>query len=226
VNFATVQRAIENYRIFINQQAEDTSRHGKGIRIRPDMDNTFVGNPQSLSGLSDVQRYTVASHWVGAGANLITGSDLTHLDALGKELLFSEEATYVADFTSQWPMQPRNPAGWGTPGAGDAMQLQAWISGPNEDGTAVVVVANYGPDLGQGGFNTNWGGVHNVSITLDDLGIGPSRPNGAKIWSVRRVWGGGGSGGADHTGPWNVTGKIDTLVGPCESVLYKLQKLA
>jgi len=52
-----------------------------------------------LLGLSDVQRYSMAIHWIGAGANLITGSDLTHLDELGRKLLYDEEVMGVADFT-------------------------------------------------------------------------------------------------------------------------------
>eukprot|EP00026_Physarum_polycephalum_P007601 Phypoly_transcript_07665.p1 GENE.Phypoly_transcript_07665~~Phypoly_transcript_07665.p1 ORF type:complete len:529 (+),score=56.66 Phypoly_transcript_07665:56-1588(+) len=225
VSWATVQRAIENYRIYITQQTLDPTRQGKGIQVRPDMDNAYVGNPQQITGLSDVQRYSVAIHWIGAGANYITGSDMTNLDSLGKELLYNEEAIYVADFTSQWPMQPRNPEGWGTPGGPAAMQLQAWISGPNDQGTAVVILTNLGPDLGQGGFGTNWGGVHNVSIALNDLGIGTDCKFGGKIWSVRRVWGGGGSGGPDHTGPWNITTAVESWLGPGESVLYKFQKM-
>lgn len=116
---------------------------GKGAdekQIHPDMDNTFVGNNASISGLSDVQRYTQAIHWLGAGANLITGSDLTRIDTLGKELLFNEEAISTAAFTAQFPMQPRNP---GT-GGNDAKQLQAWIAGPNGS-TAVVCVLPSSP---------------------------------------------------------------------------------
>lgn len=100
---------------------------GKGIQVRPDMDNAYVGNPTQITGLSEVQRYSVAIHWIGAGgfyflrflffsflahnfifillfagANYITGSDLTNLDSLGLELLYNEEAMFTADFTSQW----------------------------------------------------------------------------------------------------------------------------
>lgn len=226
VSWATVQRAIEAYRVFITQQTLDPSRQGVGIQIRPDMDNIYIGNPSEVSGLSEVQRYSVAIHWIGAGANYITGSDLTNVDSLGMELLYNEEAMGAAAITSQWPMQPRNPEGWGTPGGAASMQLQAWIAGPDEDGVAVVVLTNLGPDEGQGGFGTNWGGVHNVSISLSDLGIGSACKYGGKIWSVRRVWGGGGHGGPDHTGPWNITSVIESWLGPYESVLYKLQKMA
>ena len=57
--------------------------------------------------------------------------------------------------------------------------------GPNEESTAVVVLTNLGPDEGQGGFGTKLGGVQNVSISLNDLGIGAECKNGGKIWSVR-----------------------------------------
>jgi alpha-galactosidase len=97
------------------------------------MDNTFVGNKASISGLSDVQRYTQAIHWLGAGANLITGSDLTRIDTLGNELLFDLEALNAAAFTANYPIQPRNPGS----GGNDAKQLQAWIAGPNCS-TAIV----------------------------------------------------------------------------------------
>ena len=146
VSGQTVQRAIEHYRSFINQQTEDSSRQGHGIMIRPDMDSTYIGNPQSLSSISDVQRYSMAIHWIGAGAgaNRVTGSDQTTRDLLGYELMYNEEAMTIADFMSQRLMQPRNPSGWGIAGAGASMQLQAWIAGPNEQGTAVAILANYG----------------------------------------------------------------------------------
>lgn len=58
-------------------------------------------------------------------------------------------------------MQPRNP---GT-GQSKSKQLQAWIAGPDSDGQAVVVLANYGPDLGQGGFGTKLEGQQTVSFS-------------------------------------------------------------
>ncbi|KZW01332.1 glycoside hydrolase family 27 protein [Exidia glandulosa HHB12029] len=210
-SWKTVQRAIEAYRVFINQQTLNATRHGVGIRVRPDMDNLYVGNAQQMSGVSDVERYSMAIHWIGAGANLITGSDMTHLDDLGKELLFNDEAMDVANFTSQWPMQPLL-------NGGAPSQLQAWIAGPNEKGTAVVVLANYGPDLGDGGFGTNSSDVQLVSAPLDVLGIAGSS------WAVRRVWGGGGSGGGDHEDIGVTSDKLESNLGPGESVLYKIQR--
>lgn len=219
VRWATVQRAIDRYRVFITDQLGGATSAGKGIMIHPDMDNNYIGNSESVSGISDTQRYSMAIHWMGAGANLITGSDLTHQDSLGTELLFNSEAMGVAAFTSQYPMQPRNPSGWGTAGGNAARQCQAWIAGPSPNGTAVVVLTNLGPDQGQGGFNTHWGGKHNVSISLTDLGIGGSS------WTVRRVWGGGGSGGPDHSdiGVWY--DRVESWLDEGESVLYQFTKV-
>ncbi|KAH7105540.1 glycoside hydrolase [Auriculariales sp. MPI-PUGE-AT-0066] len=218
-DWKTVQRAIENYRIFINQQVLDQSRWNKGIMIRPDMDNTYIGNPQGISGISDVQRYTVAIHWVGAGANLITGSDLLHIDDLGRKLLYDDEVMNVADFCSQWPMQPRNPDNSGNPGGPDASQTQTWVAGPNEDGSAVVVLANYGKDEGSGGFGSSDNKVKLVGISLDNLGLG-----GAS-WSIRRVLGGGGHGGEDKSDIGIANDRLESWLGPGESVLYKLQRV-
>ncbi|KAH8122405.1 hypothetical protein ACSS6W_005965 [Trichoderma asperelloides] len=223
LGFNTVQRTIEQYRSFINQQEEDPARQGTPIMIRPDMDNMYTGNAQALTGLSDVQRYTVAIHWVGAGANQITGSDLSQLDTLGKELLYDPEFLSVAEFTNQYPMQPKNPFGTANPGSQASEQLQAWIAGPNTGNkNAVVVLANYGPDLGQGSFGTSLQGVQLVNISLSLLGIAEGQPNGAPGWSVRRVLGGGGSGGPDHSDIGVATSVIASNLGPGESVLYYL----
>lgn len=165
VAFATVQRAIEQYRSFINQQVEDPTRQNVPIMIHPDMDNMYTGNAASLTGLTDQERYTVAIHWIGAGANLITGSDLSQLDSLGQELLYDSEALSVAEFTAQYPMQPKNPFGSALPGSQASEQLQAWIAGPDENNeNAVVVLANYGPDQGSGGFGTSLQGTQLVNI--------------------------------------------------------------
>ncbi|UKZ91511.1 uncharacterized protein TrAFT101_006488 [Trichoderma asperellum] len=223
LGFNTVQRTIEQYRSFINQQEEDPTRQSTPIMIRPDMDNMYTGNAQALTGLSDVQRYTVAIHWVGAGANQITGSDLSQLDTLGKELLYDPEFLSVAEFTNQYPMQPKNPFGTANPGSQASEQLQAWIAGPNTGNkNAVVVLANYGPDLGQGSFGTSLQGVQLVNISLSLLGIAEDQPNGAPGWSVRRVLGGGGSGGPDHSDIGVATSVIASNLGPGESVLYYL----
>ncbi|EJD33166.1 hypothetical protein AURDEDRAFT_177753 [Auricularia subglabra TFB-10046 SS5] len=67
------------------------------------MDNMFVGNAAPLGGLSNVECYTVAILWIGAGANLITGSNMTALDALGRELLFNDEALDVRTSRRSFP---------------------------------------------------------------------------------------------------------------------------
>lgn len=75
-------------------------------------------------------------------------------------------------------MRPRNP---GT-GFAYAKQLQAWIGGPDATGQVMVLLANYGPDQGQGGFDTSLVGVQSVSVSWSDLGI----RNGA--YRVHDVW--------------------------------------
>lgn len=223
VSFATVQRAIENYRIFINQQEEDSTRQGKPIMIHPDMDNMFTGNAQSLTGLTDQQRYTVAIHWVGAGANLITGSDMTKIDTLGQTLLYDTEFMSMAAFTANYPMQPKNPFGTTQPGSQAAEQLQAWIAGPDSTNqNAIVVLANYGPDQGQGGFGSSLQGTQFVNVSLGLLGIASGQPNGHASWNVRRVLGGGGQGGPDHSDLGVTTSYIASNLGPGESALYHL----
>jgi alpha-galactosidase len=176
-NLASVQRTIENYRQFIALQAA----RNKPVSIHPDMDNLYVGNPEQVTGLSDSQRVTLMSLWIGASANLLLGSDLTNLDALGRRLITSPESVKTAEFCSRFPMQPRNP---GT-GANAARQLQAWISGPSDEGEAVVLLTNLGANEGRAGFRTRWKGVQKVEISLEDLGIGRG-----ERWSVRNVWDG------------------------------------
>ncbi|GAD96967.1 conserved hypothetical protein [Paecilomyces variotii No. 5] len=175
VSWEVVQRAIENYRQYIVEEGPSSP-----LSIYPDMDNLYVGNAESVSGISDAQRQSVMSHWIGASANLIIGSDLTNLDSTGKSILTDADALSIADFTAQYPMQPRNP---GT-GESNATQLQAWIAGPAPSGSkeAVVILANYGPDQGQGGFGTSLSGTQNVVATWPDLGLSGS-------YSVTDVWG-------------------------------------
>lgn len=58
--WSTVLRTIDYYRQFINEQTVP-ARQGKPIMIRPDMDNTYIGNAASISGLSDVQYFPTRS---------------------------------------------------------------------------------------------------------------------------------------------------------------------
>lgn len=79
------------------------------LHARPDMDNLFVANNHSISGLSDAQRVTMAMHWLGAGANLLEGGDMTQIDSLGTELLFGAKYRSVSNAFGNYPMRPRNP---------------------------------------------------------------------------------------------------------------------
>jgi alpha-galactosidase len=176
VSWDTVQREIDNYRQYIVLQVPNAAK--APLTVYPDMDNLFVGNAANVSGVTDKQRQTIMTHWIGAAANLITGSDLTSLDDFGIKLLTDKNALSVADFTAKYPMQPRNPGS----GKGDAKQLQAWIAGPSSDnGEVVVVLANYGPDLGLGGFGTSLSGPQTVTASLSDLGISGK-------YNIRDVW--------------------------------------
>ncbi|KAI9667392.1 MAG: hypothetical protein M1821_000207 [Bathelium mastoideum] len=177
VAWATIQRAIDNYRDFISRVVSTES--DQPLAIYPDMDNLYIGNKESITGVSDIQRQTIATHWIGAAANLITGSDLTRLDALGVKLLTDPAGQDVSNFTARYPMQARNP---GT-GRNDSKQLQAWIAGPDDggDGRAIVVLANYGPDQGQGGFGTYIQGSQAVKATWEDLGL-------SGVYEVSDIW--------------------------------------
>jgi len=74
--WSTVQRAIDNYRQYITlHTAQD-----EVLSIYPDMDNMFVANEQSISGVTDEERRSILSHWMAAGSNLILGSDLSNID--------------------------------------------------------------------------------------------------------------------------------------------------
>jgi alpha-galactosidase len=201
IAWATVQRAIENYRDFITRIVAASSN--PNTTIYPDMDNMYIGNGETATGVSDAMRTTIATHWIGAAANLITGSDMTRFDSLGVQLLTSSAAMGIAQFTAKYPMQPRNP---GT-GRNASKQLQAWIAGPDLSGNAVVVLANYGPDQGQGGFGTNFAGTQLVRATWSDLGISGS-------YTVQNVWTGVNLGVS--------MSQVSSALGTGESVLLKL----
>ncbi|KIK60484.1 glycoside hydrolase family 27 protein [Collybiopsis luxurians FD-317 M1] len=175
--WATVQRAIDNYRQYIVMHTGKDER----LNLYPDMDNLYVGSAfigeKGEARLSKAQRYTIMNHWICAASNLMLGNDLTKLDATGIKILTNLNALSVAEFASNYPMRPRNP---GT-GLGHAQQLQAWIAGPDIAGKVVVLLANYGPDQGQGGFNSSAAGAQDVSVSWSDLGI-----KGA--YRIRDVW--------------------------------------
>lgn len=203
IHWKTVQRAIDNYRQYIELQIPKN----EPLSIYPDLDNVNVGNPEATTGVSDAQRETIMTHWIGTAANLITGSDLTSLDTLGRNLLTNPQAMAVADFTAKYPVQPRNPGTGGT----SAQQLQAWIAGPsdNEAGEAVAILANYGPDEGDGGFGQSLPGVQNVNATLEHLGID------GKAWLWRSIWDGA-------SGTVGVGGELSFDLDEGGSVLLRL----
>ncbi len=169
------QRAINNYRQYIGLQAQ----RNVPITTYPDMDNMFTANPERLAGVNDSIRTTLMNHWLGAGANLIVGGDLTQTDDLGFKLMTSKGSVAAADFFAKFPMQPRNPR----TGNNLAKQLQAWIGGPTDDGKeAYVLLANYGPDQGSGGFGTKLYGSQEVTVSLAGLGISCAK------WTFTDVW--------------------------------------
>jgi alpha-galactosidase len=177
--WSTVQRAIEQYREYIVQVSHEDSAI---LTIYPDMDNLFVGNNAPLSGLTDYQRKTVMSHWIGAGANLIIGSNMTDLDDYGLALLTNERAQEIANnFTSKYPMRPTQ--GNHNPFLG--RQGQIWIAGPaDESGTAVVVVANYGNCGNNDLFDpTPTQGWWSYNFTFSDIGL-----DADATYAVEDVW--------------------------------------
>lgn len=84
VDCATAQQAIEKYRQYVVQVVAET---GGSLSIYPGMEDLYIGNAAAQTGVSDVQRETMAAHWIGAAANVILGGDLTHVDAAGKALI-------------------------------------------------------------------------------------------------------------------------------------------
>ncbi|KAI1324471.1 glycoside hydrolase [Xylariaceae sp. FL0255] len=160
------------------QYITTVSAYSTTLTIYPDMDNLFVGNAASVLRFDQPGRF---------GLNLLTNT----------------AALAVADFTASFPMQPRNP---GT-GAQSAQQLQAWIAGPSSAGEAAVVIANYGPDEGQGGFGTSLTGTQTITVTWEDLGISGS-------FDVLDVWAGEDLGSEDT--------ELQVQLGEGQSVLYHL----
>ncbi|KID74805.1 alpha-galactosidase, partial [Metarhizium brunneum ARSEF 3297] len=199
-SWKAIQRAIDNYRNWTIAALDLPF----ALDIYADLSSLAVGNNETLAGVNATQQQTIMTHGIASGSNLILDSDLTQLDGrLSQSLLLNASVLQLADFTARYPMQPRNP---GT-GGQDAKQLQAWIAGPSEDSRAVVVIANYGPDQGQGGFNTSLRGPQQVTVSWTDLGI-------SGCWQVRNAW-------TDE-----IEGRMDTsisvLLGEGESVLLDL----
>jgi alpha-galactosidase len=203
VKWATVQRAIDNYRDFISRVVATGME--QPLSISPDMDNLYIGNTKSVTGVSDMMRKTIATHWIGAAANLISGSDMTRLDALGVKLLTDPAGREVAKFTARYPMQARNPGS----GRNESKQLQAWVAGPDNEGVgrAIVVLANYGPDQGQGGFRTYLRGQQIVRATWEDLGL-------CGVYEVSNVW--------EHKQLGTADGEIFGVLEEGESLMLSL----
>ncbi|KAJ5459960.1 uncharacterized protein N7458_001512 [Penicillium daleae] len=192
------QRAINNYRQYIGLQVQRNVE----VTIYPDMDNLFTGNSENLTGVNDSIRTTVMNHWLGAAANLVLGSDLTQIDELGHKLITSSQSIAAADFFAKYPMQPRNP---GT-GNNLAEQLQAWIGGPSDSNDeAYVLVVNYGPDQGQGGFGTQLYGSQKVTVSLEDLGIASS------AWKFTDIWAGNSTTVSTSYSAWLTEGASQLL---------------
>ena len=203
ITWATVQRAIDNYRDFMSGVVATETE--LPLSIYPDMDNWYVGNEKNITGVSDIMRKTIATHWIGAAANLISGSDMTRLDALGIKLLIDPAGQEVANFTARYPMQARNPGS----GRNESKQLQAWIAGPDSEsgGRAIVVLANYGPDEGQGGFDTYFSGQQIVKATWEDLGL-------CGAYEVLDVW--------EHKQLGTAEDEISAVLAEGESLLLSL----
>lgn len=89
----------------------------------------------------------MAIHWIGAGANLITGSDSITDDMSGYILLYDEEAMALANL-----LQPLIPSSRATPPARPRSVAQMLydcklgFAGPSPDGVGVAVPANCGAD--------------------------------------------------------------------------------
>ncbi|KAL4902186.1 hypothetical protein BDW74DRAFT_186949 [Aspergillus multicolor] len=188
VGFWRIQQTIENYRQYVNQILAKGA--GRRMITRPNLDNLFVANPASVTGVTDAQRIMLMSFWIGSSSNLLLGSDMTNIDDLGRRLLISSSSIAAAKFCNGYPMQPRNPGS----GGNEARQLQAWLSGPSGSGEAYVLLTNLGENLGHGGYVTTDSGVVNMSISLQELGLKGRGYTARDVWfgNVRTVAEGGG----------------------------------
>ena len=163
----TVQWAIEQCREYMLQLAKTNATV---LTIYPDMDNLFVGNNASLSGITDRQRQTAISHWIGAGANVILGSDMTALDSFGLKLLTNQRAVDVAQhFSAKYPMRPTQ----GNENLLRGRQGQVWLAGLDDlSGEAVILVANSGNSGNNNLFDplprqSRW----TYNFTLNEMGL-------------------------------------------------------
>ncbi|GME22952.1 Glycoside hydrolase family 27 [Neofusicoccum parvum] len=177
VQWSTVQRAIEQYRQYILLQLDSIDP----LTIYPDMDNLLVANAETLTGLTDLQRQSVMSHWIGAGSNLILGSDLTQMDDFGMSLLSNPLANEILNFTAKYPMVPTK----GNTNDEKGQQKQIWIAGPDsESGVTVVVLANYGANGSNDLFDSTPEDTdQEFQFSPKDLGF-----SGGSTYTVDDVW--------------------------------------
>ncbi|KAM4067310.1 hypothetical protein HRG_001285 [Hirsutella rhossiliensis] len=111
---------------------------------------------KDISGLTYDQRKSVFIHWIGSSAELNLGDDLTRPDHQGIALLTDPDALSAADFTANYPMQPRNPGS----GGNSWKNQNAWISGPSRSGEFIAVLANYDKS-----------GSQTIAAKWSDLGV-------------------------------------------------------
>lgn len=154
-SWSNVIRTLQHYLEWINAAVANYDTIG----THPNLDTMFVLNSGNLSGLSSDQRKSVFLHWIGSSAELNLGDDLEKPDLQGLDLLNDRDALSAADFTANYPMQPRNP------GSGENLwtSQNAWIAGPSSDGEFIVVLANYDTD-----------GTADVKVSFRDLGVSGS----------------------------------------------------
>ncbi|KAI5456487.1 glycoside hydrolase superfamily [Mariannaea sp. PMI_226] len=163
-SWANVVRTLTQYCSWIN----DAVSYYDTIGSHPNLDTMYVLNSENLSGLNLDQRKSVFIHWIGASAELNLGDDLNLPTPEGLALLNDQDALSVANFTANYPMQPRNPGS-----GGNIWQDQnAWIAGPSAAGEFVTVLANYADTLISVNVSATWNdlGVSGVYSCFDVLG--------------------------------------------------------
>lgn len=160
----------------------ESSRYS-AVRAYPDLDNLFVGNGKSKSGLTDDQRRITYSHWIGSGANLILGSDMTKLDDLGLYMLQSDQFNWIADnFANTWPMIPTV----GNDNLDQGSRFQTWVGGPDDSGNALFVIVDYGDDTDLDFEYTSDDGSGDWSFGSDvlvDNGLDASCYSAQNLWN-------------------------------------------
>lgn len=175
--WSNVQHAIEQYRQYILLQLDSAAE----LTIYPDLDALLIGNAANTTGLTELQRQAVFTHWIGAGAPLLLGSDMTALDGYGKALLSDARANDVARFTAGRPMVPTE----GNSDGAKGRQRQVWLAGPDETtGVVVAVLANYGANGDNDLFGSKPDDADQVfRISPKDLGLASSG-----YYVVEDVW--------------------------------------